>query len=207
MALKLEELDDLLGYDPATHSIQGLPTLAAGVASNVRNRPTPRIPSMAAAPPPEPSAIQPLAPGSDQPALASNIPTMQQPARPAPQGFWGKLGHGLEKAADIGLTTFTPGVAAEMPWTALGKKVEEKRQAGLEAEKARTGFEQAETEASQVENKPVTWTTPSGENVTIPTREWGPLEQAKETQEAETARVQDKVQKGDWVTGIHDGTP
>jgi hypothetical protein len=132
---------------------------------------------------------------------------MQQPARPAPQGFWGKLGHGLEKAADIGLTTFAPGVAAMQPWTRLGKELQEQQRERFQAQQARTGLEQAQTEASRLENRPVTWTTPSGENVTVPTREWAPLEQARETQQAEAERAQDKVQKGDWVTGLHDGTP
>ena len=159
MTVKLDDLDALLGYDSATHSLKGLPSLAKPgplqlSAKELLSPPT-TIPSIGAAQP------QPAAPGT-MPSVMPNagtasptagIPSIDTGSAPSlakpKESFWQKLGHGVEKGAEIAGDVLAPGVTAMIPGTQLNKELEQKRQWKQLGQQADIGFKQAETEKAK----------------------------------------------------------
>ena len=161
MAVKLNDIDALLGYDSATHSLKGLPSLAKPgplqPSAKELLSPPATIPSIGAGQP------QPTAPGAmpdvmPTPGTASptaGIPAIESGAAPnlekPKQGFWGKLGHGLEKGAEVAGDVLAPGVTAMIPGTQLNKEAEAGKQWKRLGEQADIGFKEANTEKAKAD--------------------------------------------------------
>lgn len=214
MAIKLDDLDALLGYEPETHSLKGLPSLAKPSAlqpspKELASSPT-RIPSVnpqpEVQPPNQMPSVMPTAgtvstmqagPQASIPSIdTSAAPNLQKPQ----QGFWSKLGHGLEKGAEIAGDVFAPGVTAMIPGTQLNKEIEAKRQARLAGENAETGLKQQQTEGLRQENQPMQWKPlGSDQSMDVTRKEWLPLEENREREQAaqtgETERLTEQEQR------------
>lgn len=209
MAISLNDLDQILGYDVATHSVKGVPSLASsaphpamrnipaidigqttGVSAPNRAlqpiRPAPEISASTAAPGiPNVGGSPNVAPPSSIPLPMNRMPSVgpsvSPGANPEPgkRNFWQKLGHGLAEAGNIAGDVLIPNVMTNIPGTQRHNEFEEARQARLAGEQARTGAEQEATEAAKRENELVPW---GGQMVSR--KEWVPLEEAREREEA-----------------------
>jgi hypothetical protein len=156
MAVKLEDLDQLLGYDPATHSVAGLPSIAKPSAlqpsaKELGSHPA-TMPSVAPAQSsPAPGAMPDVMPTPGTASPSAGIPSIDAGASPdlakPKQSVWSKLGHGLEKGAEVAGDVLAPGVTAMIPGTQLNKEREANQETKREGEQASTGFKQAETAA------------------------------------------------------------
>jgi hypothetical protein len=71
MAIKLEDLDQILGYDPGTHTVNGFPSLHPD--SPMRSTPAPIKPMGATAAPAAPAAMRSMAPGTMNPVKQNDM--------------------------------------------------------------------------------------------------------------------------------------
>jgi hypothetical protein len=98
----------------------------------------------------------------------------------AKPGFWGKLEHGISRAANIAGDVLAPGLTANIPGSDLNKRAEESqawKRLG-EAEKN----QQAETLNKEAElgNELIPWTNPqTGQTEQIERRQWAPIQAAE----------------------------
>lgn len=202
MAVKLDDIDALLGYDEGTHSLKGLPSIAKPGALQPSARellspPTPTKPtatmpniaSVAPAPTPEaPGTIPSVMPTPGTASPAAGIPTIDQGAAPTltqpKQGFWQKLGHDLEKGAEVAGDVLAPGVTAMIPGTQLNKEAEAGREAKISGEEAESNLKGAQAEAAKQGGELVPFTDQSGQTTQVPLSKWGPLEVERERADA-----------------------
>ena len=160
MAVKLDDIDALLGYDEGTHSLKGLPSIAKPgplqpSAKELASPPT-TIPSIAPAPAPEAPGTMPSVmptPGTASPT--AGIPSIDTGASPTlakpKESVWQKLGHGLEKGAEVAGDVLATGVTAMVPGTKLNKEAEAGKELRREGEEANTGFKQAQLAQNPIE--------------------------------------------------------
>ena len=197
MALSIQDLDQLLQYDPTSHSVAGFPKPRAegipslqlggtgvGQAANAA-KPPDRIPSIGTStamaptaipklesvPPPNITPAPAYTPGSTIPSATGEIANVKPK-----EGFGTKLLHGFEKAGNIAGDVLAPEVMPLIPGTDLNKLWQEKRQAGLAGEQARTGLETAQTEQAKEGSQLVPFTDESGNTTQVPLSKWAPLE-------------------------------
>lgn len=195
MALSIQDLDQLLQYDPASHSVSGFPkprtdTLGGaglGEAANAADRipsvgaapaqqtaSNPAIPKLESVPPPNITPAPAYTPGSTISSATGETANV----KPKLSG-WDKLKGGLAKAANIAGDVLAPEVMPLIPGTDLNKVWQQNREAKLAGENARTGFTNAETQNLQEGGKMVPWTNPeTGETTEVPERSLAALEGA-----------------------------
>lgn len=197
MPININDLDAILGYDANTHSVAGLPSLG----------PKPyALPSATAPRTQLPAAQSAQAPDIRPDTSSTGLPSMTSPAIPAiakpKESGWQKLTHGLETAGNIAGNVIAPGVMMNIPGTQLHNAWEQKREAGLEGEQARTGATQEATEAAKRENELVPW---NDQQVTR--KEWVPLEAGREREEAAATerKVAQEAEAARQQTGIAAG--
>lgn len=136
MPLSLNDLDAVLGYDPATHSVAGLPSLG----------PKPYALPSATAPRSQLPAAQAMQAPDVRPDISSTgLPSMTSPQAPTniakpKESVWQKIAHGAETAGDI----LAPNLTQRIPGTELNRQWQEMRQAKLGGEEAKTELEKAQ---------------------------------------------------------------
>ena len=210
MAVKLDDLDSLLGYDPATHSLKGLPSIAKPgplqpSPKELSAHPT-TIPSIgSAAPTPEaPGTIPSVMPTAGTASPTAGIPSIEAGAAPTlakpKESVWQKLGHGLEKGAEVAGDILAPGVTAMIPGTQLNKELEQRRQSQLGSRDAETALKQQQAAGWAEANKPMQWKPlGSDQSVDVTRGEWLPLEEGREREQAaqtgETERLTEQEQR------------
>lgn len=142
MPLSLNDLDAVLGYDPATHSVAGLPSLG----------PKPYALPSATSPRSQLPAAQAMQAPDVKPDLSSTgLPSMTSPQAPAniakpKESVWQKLGHGLATAGNIAGDVFAPGVMMNIPGTEMNRNAQAWRRLQAEGEQAKTEQEKAAAE-------------------------------------------------------------
>ena len=188
----MDDLDALLGYEPETHSLKGLPALAKPSAlqpspKELASSPT-RIPSVN----PQPDAQAPGQMPSVMPTVGTASPTAgipaidagtSQPPKPQ-QSLWQKLGHGAEKGAETAGNILVPNVMADIPGTKLNKEREAGREAKLGGEQAETELKGAQADQAREGGQMVPFTDQSGQTTQVPLAKWGPLEIERERADA-----------------------
>jgi len=158
MAIKLDELDALLGYDPDSHSVMGLPAVGRRppVVSNIPQQSTAAptaaptsIPKVGQAPdvPSQPTATGMPQLGDQTIDYNQGIPTLQKPH----QSVLSKIGHGLETAGEAAGTAVIPGVMAAIPGTRLNKEQQQNRGEKMAGEESETGLRKAQTGEAEAE--------------------------------------------------------
>jgi hypothetical protein len=193
MAVKLDDLDQLLGYDPTTHSVAGLPSIAKPSAlqpsaKELGSHPT-TMPSMGSAPTSAPPGAMPdVMPTSGTASPSAGIPSIGAGAAPSlakpKESVWQKLGHGLEKGAEVAGDVLAPGVTAMIPGTKLNKEAEAGREAKISGEQAESNLKGAQAEAAKQGGEMVPFTDSSGQTTQVPLSKWEPLEVARERADA-----------------------
>lgn len=127
----------------------GIPSMGANAAPPIAR--TASIPSLGAAPEMAPGAqaIPSLVTGPES-ITSGTTPQDINLAKPK-ESAWKKIEHGLATAGNVAGDIVAPGPMTLIPGTQLHKEFEQKREAQLEAEKARTGLEGAQTGEAQAE--------------------------------------------------------
>ena len=198
MAISLQDLDHILGYDPDSHTLKGLPSIAGadtkaqpvltpmGTPSGTMNR----IPAVGA-PSSAPNIAQPSAPPPSMPVIKTDIGPGGQsfatiPDLKKPETGWQKFGHGLARVGETIGDAIAPGTMAMIPGTSLNKAWEQKREAGLAREGAETDLEKAQAENQKAEawkSMHPTATTPfeqwEKQNPDAPLSDWVKIEQSE----------------------------
>lgn len=158
MTLTINELDQVLGYDPATHSFAGLPThgpqaqIPAADRRIVPNAPKPYALPSATAPRSQLPAAQAMqAPDVTQDLSSTGLPSMTSPQAPADiakpkESAWQKIKHGLATAGNIAGDVFAPGVMMNIPGTEMNKNAQAWKRLQAEGEQAKTEQEKAAAE-------------------------------------------------------------
>jgi hypothetical protein len=191
----------------ATDPVTGQPIpeeeLKKRIAESATQPPRPSIPS--------PNAIPPAPPVHTMPAVTVPVsatpPPVGAPASPPkpPQTAWQKIGHGINRAANIAGDVLAPNITALIPGSDLNKNLMENRAANLAAKGARTGLENAQAETARESGQLVPFTDSQGNTQQVPISKWGPLEiereRAAEIQKATETKGQTARDVADTQTG------
>jgi len=209
MGISLADLDQIMNYDPTTHSVGSMPTVRVPSAAAARNADfgIGAVGNNLSKPTAAPTGIPSL--GASAPDLSRNmtsIPSLSHTlaGNPAgdvvgspnalqiakPETKWQKLEHGLETAGNIAGNAIAPGVMLNIPGTQLNKEFQQKREAELEGKQADTALKTAEAQGWQ----PMTVTDPTtGQDITLPARFAGALEGKAVTTEGAEKRNENTV--------------
>ena len=223
MALSINDLDALLQYDPASHSVSGFPkprtdTLGGaglGEAANAADRipsvgaapaqqtaSNPAIPKLESVPPPNITPAPAYTPGSTISSATGETANV----KPKLSG-WDKLKGGLAKAANIAGDVLAPEVMPLIPGTDLNKVWQQNREAKLAGENARTGLTTAQTGEAEANTwkalHPTTATDFEAwekQNPNAPVSDWIKLENAgkPETEFTEWQKQNPNAPVGDY---------
>src|ERR1700722_3754652 len=182
------------------------PTIPASrIAESAAQPPRPSIPS--------PNAIPPAPPVHTMPAVTVPVsatpPPVGAPASPPkpPQTAWQKIGHGINRAANIAGDVLAPNITALIPGSDLNKNLMENRAANLAAKGARTGLENVQAEGITEGNKETDW-TPLGADqpIKVPSKSVAQLQAAEERAKAQQNVATTRGDTAETVAGINTGS-